>query len=189
MRVFGCRNGCYQIIHGSNVPYYVSNVIGPHWAKGGFAIVGQVVYPAASPSGWPTATAGKRTVVSTSRRFFVTSLGVSGTLRCMKNSISPSPTPAPSQNRTAAISLPKRTTAAGSRVLTPTPAAGEVLLVSLVIMLGSLLGFAANRAPAAYSPPAGHHGQQVNKHPRSELRGIEPNHIGANLPPSFSSPT
>ena len=56
----------------------------------------------------------------------------------MKNSLT-SLTLAVRQNRMVHSSLVKRTAAAGSRVLPPTPAAGEVLLVGLVMLQGSFL--------------------------------------------------
>ena len=49
----------------------------------------------------------------------------------------------------ASVSLLNRTAAAGSRILTPAPAAGEVLLVGLVMLLGLFVGAAANQAHAA----------------------------------------
>lgn len=56
------------------------------------------------------------------------------------------------QDRMASCSLVYRPAAAGSRVLTPAPAAGEVLLVGLVMLLGLFLGAAANRAHAVPVP-------------------------------------
>jgi hypothetical protein len=72
----------------------------------------------------------------------------------MKNSLT-SLTLAVRQNRMVHSSLVKRTAAAGSRVLTPAPAAGEVLLVGLVMLLGSFLGFATNPAHAAVPKEVG----------------------------------
>jgi len=59
------------------------------------------------------------------------------------------------QNRMVSVSLANRPDAAGSRVLMPTPAAGEVLLVGLVMLLGLFLGAAANSAHAAVQKDLG----------------------------------
>jgi hypothetical protein len=67
------------------------------------------------------------------------------------------------QNRMVSVSLANRPDAAGSRVLMPTPAAGEVLLVGLVMLLGLFLGAAANRAHAAEPFPAADAGDLILK--------------------------
>ena len=72
----------------------------------------------------------------------------------MKNSLT-SLTPAVRQNRMVLSALVKLTAAAGSRVLTPAPAAAQVRLVGPVMLLGLFLSSAANRAHAAVPKEVG----------------------------------
>ena len=63
--------------------------------------------------------------------------------------------PAVRQDRIVARSFANRPVAAGNRILTPAPAAGEVLLVGLVMLLGLFLNFATNPAHAAVPKEVG----------------------------------
>jgi hypothetical protein len=93
--------------------------------------------------------------------------------------------PAARQNRMVAVSPVKRTTAVGSRVLTPVPAAGEVLLVGLVMLLGLFLSFATNPAHAAMPKEVG--STITVRYCRHSVAAVE-SHAEANRLPTFSPP-